>query len=122
MTVLADSIAELAEFVVITLTHVTTVGIQDLTRGAIIDSKRARAVLTILPNDSPYGVVGWHAESLFVKVTEPEGRLVLFSCQDKYLWLSKSASLQTQLCGFLTSNILFYSLKKYFSFEQNSKL
>ncbi|XP_019373727.1 PREDICTED: G-protein coupled receptor 98 [Gavialis gangeticus] len=81
LTVLADSIAELAESVVITLTHVTTVGIQDLTRGAIIDSKRARAVLTILPNDSPYGVVGWHAESLFVKVTEPEETSTIVTLQ-----------------------------------------
>ncbi|XP_053910929.1 adhesion G-protein coupled receptor V1 [Cuculus canorus] len=75
LTVLADSVAELTETVEITLTHVTTVGVQDATKGAVIDPKRARAVLTILPSDSPHGVVGWHMESLFVKVTEPEGEV-----------------------------------------------
>ncbi|XP_068782490.1 adhesion G-protein coupled receptor V1 [Struthio camelus] len=75
LTILADSIAELSETVDITLTHVTTVGVQDTMRGAIIDPKRARAILTILPSDSPHGIVGWHAESLFVKVMEPEGRV-----------------------------------------------
>ena len=76
LTILADSVAELSETVEITLTHVTTVGVQDTTKGAVIDPKRARAVLTILPSDSPHGVVGWHMESLFVKVTEPEGKTV----------------------------------------------
>ncbi|NXI47503.1 GPR98 protein, partial [Galbula dea] len=73
LTILADSVAELSETVEITLTHVTTVGVQDSRKGAVIDPKRARAVLTILPSDSPHGVVGWHMESLFVTVTEPEG-------------------------------------------------
>lgn len=76
LTILADSVAELSETVDITLSHVTTVGVQDATKGAIIDPKRARAVLTILPSDSPYGVIGWHTDSLFVKVTEPEGNSV----------------------------------------------
>ncbi|NXE93985.1 GPR98 protein, partial [Menura novaehollandiae] len=74
LTILADSVAELSEAVEITLTHVTTVGIQDTTKGAVIDPERARAVLTILPSDSPHGVIEWHMESLFVKTTEPEGR------------------------------------------------
>ncbi|GAB0206124.1 adhesion G-protein coupled receptor V1 [Grus japonensis] len=75
LTILADSVAELSETVEITLTHVTTVGVQDTTKGAVIDPKRARAVLTILPSDSPHGVIGWHMESLFVTVTEPEGQV-----------------------------------------------
>ncbi|KAM9251115.1 adhesion G-protein coupled receptor V1 [Cariama cristata] len=75
LTILADSVAELSETVEITLTDVTTVGVQDTTKGAVIDPIRARAVLTILPSDSPHGVIGWHMESLFVKVTEPEGRV-----------------------------------------------
>ncbi|XP_071587409.1 adhesion G-protein coupled receptor V1 isoform X2 [Heliangelus exortis] len=75
LTILADSVAELAEAVEITLTRVTTVGVQDVAKGAVIDPKRARAVLTILPSDSPHGVIGWHTESLFVKVTEPEGQV-----------------------------------------------
>ncbi|NWV12723.1 GPR98 protein, partial [Ptilonorhynchus violaceus] len=74
LTILADSVAELSEAVEITLTHVTTVGVQDTTKGAVIDPERARAVLTILPSDSPHGVIEWHMESLFVKVTEPEGQ------------------------------------------------
>ncbi|KAF1420925.1 G-protein coupled receptor 98, partial [Spheniscus magellanicus] len=75
LTILADSVAELSETVEITLTRVTTVGVQNTTKGAVIDPKRARAVLTILPSDSPHGVIGWHMESLFVKVTEPEGQV-----------------------------------------------
>ncbi|XP_030367415.1 adhesion G-protein coupled receptor V1 [Strigops habroptila] len=75
LTILADSVAELAETVEITLTRVTTVGVQDTMKGAVIDPNRARAVLTILPSDSPHGVIGWHVESLFVKVTEPEGQV-----------------------------------------------
>ncbi|NWW69684.1 GPR98 protein, partial [Climacteris rufus] len=74
LTILADSVAELSETVEITLTHVTTVGVQDTTKGAVIDPERARAVLTILPSDSPHGVIEWHIESLFVKITEPEGQ------------------------------------------------
>ncbi|NWV35380.1 GPR98 protein, partial [Grantiella picta] len=74
LTILADSVAELSEAVEITLTHVTTVGVQDTTKGAVIDPERARAVLSILPSDSPHGVIEWHMESLFVKITEPEGK------------------------------------------------
>uniref|UniRef100_A0A8C8RXK2 Adhesion G-protein coupled receptor V1 n=1 Tax=Pelusios castaneus TaxID=367368 RepID=A0A8C8RXK2_9SAUR len=81
LTVLADNIAELSETVVITLIHITTVGIKDPKRGAIIDPKRARATLTILPNDSPYGVVGWQTESLFVKVAEPEENSTIVTLQ-----------------------------------------
>uniref|UniRef100_F7FXQ0 Adhesion G-protein coupled receptor V1 n=1 Tax=Monodelphis domestica TaxID=13616 RepID=F7FXQ0_MONDO len=72
LSVLADDIPELSEIVVITLIHVTTEGIQDPARGATIDPRRNKAVITTLPNDCPYGVVGWHAESLFVTVFEPE--------------------------------------------------
>ncbi|XP_039423368.1 adhesion G-protein coupled receptor V1 isoform X14 [Corvus cornix cornix] len=74
LTILADSVAELSEAVEITLTHVTTVGVQDTTKGAVIDPERARAVLSILPSDSLHGVIEWHMESLFVKITEPEGQ------------------------------------------------
>ncbi|XP_058280172.1 adhesion G-protein coupled receptor V1 [Hirundo rustica] len=74
LTILADSIAELSEAVEITLTRVTTVDVQDTTKGAVIDPERARAVLSILPSDSPHGVIAWHMESLFVKITEPEGQ------------------------------------------------
>ncbi|NXF82786.1 GPR98 protein, partial [Sclerurus mexicanus] len=75
LTILADSVAELSETVEITLTHVTTAGVEDTTKGAVIDPNRARAVLTILPSDSPHGVIEWHMESLFVKTTEPEGQV-----------------------------------------------
>ncbi|OXB72852.1 UNVERIFIED_CONTAM: hypothetical protein H355_000852 [Colinus virginianus] len=75
LTILADSAAELSESVAITLTHVTTVGVEDTTKGAIIDPRRSRAVLTILPSDSPHGVIGWHTNSLFVKVSEPDGEM-----------------------------------------------
>ncbi|XP_039203977.1 adhesion G-protein coupled receptor V1 isoform X7 [Crotalus tigris] len=74
LTVLADVIPEASETLIITLTHISTVGIQDPQRGAIIDRSRAKAMLTILPNDTPLNVVGWHTDSLFNKVAEPEGR------------------------------------------------
>ncbi|ETE65236.1 G-protein coupled receptor 98, partial [Ophiophagus hannah] len=74
LTVLADVIPEASETLIITLTHISTVGIQDPQRGAIIDRSRAKAILTILPNDTPLSVVGWHTDSLFNKVAEPEGR------------------------------------------------
>ncbi|XP_074063616.1 adhesion G-protein coupled receptor V1-like isoform X2 [Macrotis lagotis] len=72
LSVLADDIPELSEIVVITLIHVTTEGIQDLIRGATIDPRRNKAIITILPNDCPYGVVSWQTDSLFVTVLEPE--------------------------------------------------
>ncbi|XP_060617754.2 adhesion G-protein coupled receptor V1 isoform X2 [Anolis sagrei] len=74
LTVLADVIAEVAETVIVTLTHVNTVGIQDSQKGATLDSKRAKAVLTVLPNDSPYGIIGWHANSYFINISEPEDK------------------------------------------------
>nr|XP_056705119.1 adhesion G-protein coupled receptor V1 [Euleptes europaea] len=79
LTVLSDVIPEVAERVIITLTHVSTVGIRDPKRGAIIDPNRAKAVLTILPNDSPYGIVGWHMDSLSVKVAEPEEKSTIIT-------------------------------------------
>ncbi|XP_029429217.1 adhesion G-protein coupled receptor V1 [Rhinatrema bivittatum] len=81
LTVLADSIAELTETVTLTLTGVTTLGVVDPKRGAIIDPKRAKAVLTILPNDAPYGVVGWHPDFFFVKVAEPDGNSSVITLQ-----------------------------------------
>ncbi|XP_056394317.1 adhesion G-protein coupled receptor V1 isoform X2 [Hyla sarda] len=73
ITVVADSIAELAETVMVVLTKVSTINIRDPHRGAILDPQRSTAMLTILPNDSPHGVVGWHINSYSVKVDEPIG-------------------------------------------------
>ncbi|KAG9488005.1 hypothetical protein GDO78_007684 [Eleutherodactylus coqui] len=81
ITVVADNIAELAETVVVVLTKVTTMDIQDSLRGAILDPKRSTAVLTILPNDSPHGVVGWHINSFSVKVDEPIGNPMMITLQ-----------------------------------------
>ncbi|KAG8456387.1 hypothetical protein GDO86_002244 [Hymenochirus boettgeri] len=72
ITVIADNIAELTETVNVTLTNVLTMNIQDPLRGAILDPLRSKAVLVILPNDSPYGVISWHVNSLSIKVQEPE--------------------------------------------------
>uniref|UniRef100_A0A8B9KFU6 Adhesion G protein-coupled receptor V1 n=1 Tax=Astyanax mexicanus TaxID=7994 RepID=A0A8B9KFU6_ASTMX len=63
LNVLADSVPETAEKVTIVLTDVTTVGVIDLSRRAVIDPQRARAELTIKANGSPYGVIGWHLDS-----------------------------------------------------------
>ncbi|XP_054629148.1 adhesion G-protein coupled receptor V1 isoform X2 [Dunckerocampus dactyliophorus] len=73
LTVLADVVAELRESVTITLMDVTTVGLQDLQEAAIIDKLRANALLTILPNGSPYGVIGWHLDSQITLTQEPHG-------------------------------------------------
>nr|XP_031304026.1 adhesion G-protein coupled receptor V1 [Camelus dromedarius] len=72
LTVLADDLPELSEIVIVTLIRIITEGVEDPSKGATIDQKRNKSVLTTLPNDSPYGLVGWHAESLFVRVTEPK--------------------------------------------------
>lgn len=74
LSVIADGIPELRESVTITLMDVTTVGLQDLRLGAVIDQQRARALLTILPNGSPFGVIGWHLDSQFTLTQEPESK------------------------------------------------
>jgi G-protein coupled receptor 98 len=60
--------------VIVTLTGVTTEGVVDPSKGATVDQKRSRSMITTLPSDSPYGVVGWHAQSLFTRVAEPKGK------------------------------------------------
>uniref|UniRef100_A0A673Z153 Adhesion G-protein coupled receptor V1 n=1 Tax=Salmo trutta TaxID=8032 RepID=A0A673Z153_SALTR len=72
MTVVADSFPELRERVTLTLLDVTTVGLDQLSRGALIDPQRAQALLTILPNGSPYGVIGWHLDSQYLHTQEPQ--------------------------------------------------
>ncbi|KAI4584561.1 hypothetical protein MJG53_007840 [Ovis ammon polii x Ovis aries] len=72
LTVLADDLPELSEIVIVTLIRIITEGVEDPSKGATIDQKRNQSVITTLPNDSPYGLVGWHAESLFIKVAEPK--------------------------------------------------
>uniref|UniRef100_A0A452QT71 Calx-beta domain-containing protein n=1 Tax=Ursus americanus TaxID=9643 RepID=A0A452QT71_URSAM len=72
LTVLADDVPELSEIVSITLIRITTEGVEDPSKGATIDQKRNKSVITTLSNDSPYGLVGWHSEFLFVRVAEPK--------------------------------------------------
>ncbi|XP_069348971.1 adhesion G-protein coupled receptor V1 [Eulemur rufifrons] len=81
LTVLADDMPELSEVVTITLTRITTEGVENPSKGATIDQKRNKSVITVLPSDSPYGLVGWHAESLFVKVTEPRENITILQLQ-----------------------------------------
>ncbi|KAG7243926.1 hypothetical protein INR49_006081 [Caranx melampygus] len=71
LAVIADGVPELRENVSITLIDVTTVGLQDLQQAAIIDKRRAQALVIILPNGSPYGVIGWHLDSQFTLTQEP---------------------------------------------------
>ncbi|XP_077457045.1 adhesion G-protein coupled receptor V1 [Stigmatopora argus] len=73
LTVLADGVAELSESITISLKDVTTVGLQDIQQAAVIDNLRAQALLTILPNGSPYGVIGWHLDSHITPTQEPQG-------------------------------------------------
>lgn len=79
LTVIADGIPELRESVTVTLMDVTTVGLQDLRQAAVIDKQRAQALLTILPNGSPYGVIGWHLDSQFTQTQEPQSKNTLIS-------------------------------------------
>uniref|UniRef100_A0A8D3DRH1 Adhesion G-protein coupled receptor V1 n=1 Tax=Scophthalmus maximus TaxID=52904 RepID=A0A8D3DRH1_SCOMX len=77
LAVIADGVPELRESVTITLMDVTTVGLQDLRQAAVIDKQRAQALLTILPNGSPYGVIGWHLDSQFTLTQEPQINVTL---------------------------------------------
>nr|XP_047904941.1 adhesion G-protein coupled receptor V1 isoform X8 [Anser cygnoides] len=131
LTILADSVAELSETVDITLSHVTTVGVQDATKGAIIDPKRARAVLTILPSDSPYGVIGWHTDSLFVKVTEPEGEVNTVTLQivreqgfvgEIAVQLSASPNVELPLSNQATENEDYIIEKKKIIMAENATI
>ncbi|KAE8635798.1 hypothetical protein XENTR_v10002742 [Xenopus tropicalis] len=81
VTVIADNIAELTETVTVMLTRVVTMNIADPSRGATLDPLRTKAVLVILPNDSPHGVIGWHINSLQVKVEEPEVNSTIITLQ-----------------------------------------
>lgn len=80
LSVIADGIPEPKESVTITLMDVTTVGLHHLRQGAVIDKQRARALLTILPNGSPFGVIGWHLDSQFTLTEEPESKHQLSEC------------------------------------------
>lgn len=73
LSVLADGVPELRESVTVALMDVTTVGLREPRQAAVIDQQRARAQLTILPNGSPFGVIGWHLDSRFMLTEEPEG-------------------------------------------------
>ncbi|KAM5328541.1 adhesion G-protein coupled receptor V1 [Glossophaga mutica] len=81
LTVLADDVPELSETAIVTLIHVSTEGIADLSRGATMDQTRKKSVITTLPSDSPHGVVGWQAESLFVRVAEPKENITILQLQ-----------------------------------------
>uniref|UniRef100_UPI003AAD5B8E adhesion G-protein coupled receptor V1 n=1 Tax=Centroberyx gerrardi TaxID=166262 RepID=UPI003AAD5B8E len=72
LTVIADGVPELRESVTVTLMDVTTVGLEDPRQAAVIDQQWARALLTILPNGSPYGVIGWHLDTQFTLTQEPQ--------------------------------------------------
>ncbi|KAI2664431.1 Adhesion G-protein coupled receptor V1 [Labeo rohita] len=72
LNVLADDMPELAEQVAIVLTKVTTIGITDPSRGAMIEPQRSQANLTIRANGSPYGVIGWHLDSQYFITPEPQ--------------------------------------------------
>ncbi|KAJ3604248.1 hypothetical protein NHX12_028989, partial [Muraenolepis orangiensis] len=74
LSVVADGVPEVRERVTVALMDVTTVGLEETAQAAVIDPRRAHALLTILANGSPYGVIGWHVDSLFTGAQEPEVR------------------------------------------------
>ncbi|XP_036063369.1 adhesion G-protein coupled receptor V1 [Onychomys torridus] len=77
LTVLADDLPELSEVVIVRLTQIVTEGVEDPSKAATVDENRSKSVLTILPSDSPYGVVGWHTDSLFTRVPEPTENITI---------------------------------------------
>ncbi|KAL6087981.1 hypothetical protein STEG23_022841, partial [Scotinomys teguina] len=77
LTVLADDLPELSEVVIVTLTQIVTEGVEDPSKAATVDENRSKSVLTILPSDSPYGVLGWHTDSLFTRVPEPTENITI---------------------------------------------
>ncbi|XP_006885449.1 PREDICTED: G-protein coupled receptor 98-like [Elephantulus edwardii] len=81
LTVVADDVPELSRAVIVTLISITTEGVEDSSRGATIDQKRNKSMITTLPNDSPYGLVGWHSESFFLRVSEPKENVTLLQLQ-----------------------------------------
>ncbi|XP_054994600.1 adhesion G-protein coupled receptor V1 [Sorex araneus] len=81
LTVLADDMPEFSETVAITLTHINTEGVEELSKGATVDQKRSKSVITILSNDAPYGLVGWLDESLFLRTAEPEENITILQLQ-----------------------------------------
>ncbi|OWK12555.1 hypothetical protein Celaphus_00003868, partial [Cervus elaphus hippelaphus] len=81
LTVLADDLPELSEIVIVTLIRIITEGVEDPSKGATIDQKRNKSVITTLPNDSPHGLVGWHAESVFLRVAEPKENVTALRLQ-----------------------------------------
>ncbi|XP_051876623.1 adhesion G-protein coupled receptor V1 [Pristis pectinata] len=99
LVVLAEDIPEGAELVTITLVNVTTMGVQDQAKGATIDSNKRNAVLTVLPSDSPYGVISWHINSSNVSLQEPE-----FDSTDVFLTIIREQ-------GFVGDVIVQYSTK-----------
>lgn len=74
LAVIADGLPELSENVTIALLSVNTLGLQDQQQAATIDKQRAQALLTILANGSPYGVIGWHRDSQFTLTQEPQSK------------------------------------------------
>uniref|UniRef100_A0A4W5MA43 Calx-beta domain-containing protein n=1 Tax=Hucho hucho TaxID=62062 RepID=A0A4W5MA43_9TELE len=74
VNVVDDDVPEEDEQVTITLLDVTTVGLDQHSRGALIDPQRAQALLTILPNGSPYGLIGWHLDSQYFLTQEPQSK------------------------------------------------
>ncbi|XP_033623594.1 adhesion G-protein coupled receptor V1 [Fukomys damarensis] len=81
LTVLADNTPELSEVVTVTLTRITTEGVEDTSRGATVDLQRNKSVIATLPSDSPYGLVGWHSGSLLTRVAEPAENITVLLLQ-----------------------------------------
>ncbi|XP_039258016.2 adhesion G-protein coupled receptor V1-like isoform X1 [Styela clava] len=72
MTILADDIPEVEEFVEIFLSEVTESGNERPHLGAKINSSTSTSTIRILPNDSPHGMLRWSATSLRNVIKEPE--------------------------------------------------
>lgn len=75
LLVRSDNISELNEVTAVTLTNIIDNGVPssgDQTRGASIIPGQNQAVLTVLANDEPHGVVAW--SPILTMTEEEEGR------------------------------------------------
>ncbi len=75
LVVRTDTIPELNEVTTVTLTNILENGVPDggdMSRGARLEAGRSEAVITVLANDEPHGVLTWGAPGM-ITVAELEG-------------------------------------------------
>ncbi|XP_052793587.1 adhesion G-protein coupled receptor V1-like [Mya arenaria] len=104
LTVRDDDVAELQEVTYIQLTQIVETGTSLPGRGAVIGANKT-AMVIVLANDSPYGVVRW--EKSTITVQEPEGSdatIILNIVREQGLTGDLQVTYITSVDGRLTSS------------------